>query len=188
MILLYLARHGETIENSTGILQGHLPGNLSQQGIEQAHTLGRMLSTTEFSQIICSDLQRTKDTAALILQHHSQIPIDYCPLLRERDWGSLTGKEIATVRGMEFPTDVESVEQMFKRAAAFIDYLFEKYNNQTVLSVGHGLFNRVILAYLNGVSIQDIPPMKNAEVRIIELTSAHQIISVNTLQDTEADN
>ena len=36
MVQLYLVRHGETIENAEGVLQGLMPGNLSEQGKEQA--------------------------------------------------------------------------------------------------------------------------------------------------------
>ena len=39
---LILTRHGETEENATGIRQGHLPGKLSEKGIEQAKKLALM--------------------------------------------------------------------------------------------------------------------------------------------------
>ena len=34
MITLYLARHGQTKENTMRIFQGHLPGELTDEGIE----------------------------------------------------------------------------------------------------------------------------------------------------------
>jgi len=40
---LILTRHGETIENQKGIMQGHLPGHLSKQGVEQAKKLALRL-------------------------------------------------------------------------------------------------------------------------------------------------
>lgn len=32
MITLYLARHGQTVENLSRIFQGHLPGTLTEEG------------------------------------------------------------------------------------------------------------------------------------------------------------
>ena len=36
MITLYLARHGQTVENLSRIFQGHLPGTLTEEGKKQA--------------------------------------------------------------------------------------------------------------------------------------------------------
>ena len=40
MITLYLARHGQTVENLSRIFQGHLPGTLTEEGKKQARYLG----------------------------------------------------------------------------------------------------------------------------------------------------
>ena len=36
MVTIYLVRHGQTEENLAGVLQGHLPGRLTEKGKEQA--------------------------------------------------------------------------------------------------------------------------------------------------------
>ena len=41
MITLYLARHGQTVENLSHIFQGHLPGTLTEEGKQQAVALGQ---------------------------------------------------------------------------------------------------------------------------------------------------
>ena len=38
-VRLYLTRHGETLENRRHVLQGQLPGTLSDTGLRQASTL-----------------------------------------------------------------------------------------------------------------------------------------------------
>ena len=43
MTTIYLARHGQTEENLMRIFQGHLPGTLTADGIEQARNLGKEL-------------------------------------------------------------------------------------------------------------------------------------------------
>ena len=62
MITLYLARHGQTKENTMRIFQGHLPGELTDEGIEQAKELGKELENIHIDCIISSDLKRVTDT------------------------------------------------------------------------------------------------------------------------------
>lgn len=171
MNILYLARHGETQENVAQILQGHMSGHLTELGIAQAEALRDSLNKSEivFDSLVVSDLKRTLHTARIV-NGALQLPLYPTPLLRERDWGSLTGVPIAEVQGHDFPDDVESVEAMFARARRFLIYIKECFANQTVLAIGHGLFNRCIQAALLGKEIRDIPRMKNAELRRIEFS------------------
>ena len=43
MIILYLIRHGETVDNAAQILQGHLQGELNETGIKQAEEVRDLL-------------------------------------------------------------------------------------------------------------------------------------------------
>ncbi len=185
MVHLYLTRHGETCENVAQVLQGHLPGELTPKGREQAENLALHLPTdVRFDVLLTSDLQRAIDTAH-ILNRHLCLPIHPTPLLRERDWGGLTGKRIADVPVPEhFPEDVESVEAMFDRAHRFLQWLNATYDCKNVLAVGHGLFCRCICAALNNQTIRDIPRWQNAELR--HLIVASDIYTQKLQQDTEA--
>ena len=97
MIILYLVRHGETKENVANILQGHMPGELTERGIEQARQLCKKLQSVRFDALVCSDLKRCVDTAAILNEPHGLTP-EYTPLLRERDWGEHTGQNILAGR------------------------------------------------------------------------------------------
>lgn len=171
MNTVYLVRHGETQENVAQILQGHMPGHLTELGIAQAEALRDALKKlgVPFDALVVSDLGRTLHTARIV-NGALHLPLHATPLLRERDWGSLTGVPIADVQGRDFPDDVESVEAMFARARRFLIYIKECFAGQAVLAIGHGLFNRCIQAALLGKEIRDIPRMKNAEIRRIEFT------------------
>lgn len=175
MIILYLARHGETHENVAQVLQGHLPGRLTGHGIGQAAALrDRLVSSgISFDALVTSDLERALHTARIV-NDALHLPVFPTPLLRERDWGSLTGMPVASVRGLDFPDDVESVGKMYSRARRFLIYIKECFAGRTVLAIGHGLFNRCVQAALAGVEIHDIPRMQNAEVRRIELDTPPQ--------------
>lgn len=164
MTHLYLARHGETEENVAQILQGLMPGHLTARGREQAAELRDKLvaAHTAFDVMLTSDLQRALDTANII-NGGLHLPLSPCPLLRERDWGSFTGTPITIARSSQMPDDAESVQAMFERAKRFINYIYKVYHNQSVLAIGHGLFNRTIQAAFAHCEIRDIPRMQNAE-------------------------
>lgn len=176
MVQLLLVRHGETYENTAKILQGHLPGHLTDCGRSQAVELRESLlkSNIHFDKIVTSDLRRAIDTTNIINATFNK-PVITTRLLRERDWGSITGISLAQKPVLHFPDDVESVSDLFIRAKEFLSFILTHYDNQTILAVGHGLFNRCIIASLYGQTIQDVPPMKNAEFRklLIKNTAFH---------------
>ena len=168
MTTLYLVRHGETIENTAHILQGHMPGTLTTLGTQQTEILREELSSIPFNALVCSDLKRCLDTAS-ILNATRKMPLQTTVLLRERDWGSFTGRHIPDIQKIPFPDDVESIEALLQRAASFLTFIRVHYPTQHVLAVGHGLINRAIQAVYHGKEIHEIERMGNATYRILEL-------------------
>ncbi len=176
---IYLVRHGETEENHRNILQGHLPGHLTKEGIAQAQQLRDELAQTHFDTLLCSDLKRCVDTAAILNEPHGLTP-EYTTLLRERDWGPFTGMDILKARTM-IDDRAETVESMFHRADLLLNDILRRFPDQRILAVSHGLFCRVIQAAVLGKTIRDIPRMHNAEVRIVELVPPFRF----SIQDEE---
>ena len=43
MTILYLVRHGETVDNANHIMQGQTPGELNEKGVQQAKELAEQL-------------------------------------------------------------------------------------------------------------------------------------------------
>lgn len=165
---LYLIRHGETVENVAHILQGQIDGNLSERGIQQAKDACEALRDVAFDAIVCSDLKRCRDTAAILNEAHG-LEINYTKLLRERDWGSITGMVADGTTKITIPDDAESMTALEARAKVFLDFISNTYPGKTVLAVSHGFFCRVVQAVYHGCTIKDIVPMTNTEVRILEL-------------------
>lgn len=118
MTTLYLTRHGETVDNANKILQGQTQGLLSPCGIEQAENLRDRMAATHLDAIVASDLRRAVDTAAIIAAPHG-LPVSTTPLLRERDWGSFTGRYIPDLKDEPWPDDIETLEQLRARATTF---------------------------------------------------------------------
>ena len=115
MTTIFLVRHGETVDNARQIMQGQTPGELNEQGREQARQVAERLATEEIDAVVASDLHRAIQTAEYIAEPH-HLPVVTTPLLRERDWGSFTGRFIPDLRGEVWPDDIETEEAMMQRA------------------------------------------------------------------------
>lgn len=69
---IYLIRHGETVWNRIGRLQGQLDAPLTHAGLAQAHAIGRDLKSLlgdAAPAMIASPLGRTRQSAAIIAEH-----------------------------------------------------------------------------------------------------------------------
>jgi broad specificity phosphatase PhoE len=91
MRLLFI-RHGETIANAEGRLQGQLDSPLTGRGREQARALAKRLKREGQapSPIYASDLSRARETAEIVAAE-LEAPIVLDARLREFDAGLLTG-------------------------------------------------------------------------------------------------
>ncbi len=168
MTILYLVRHGETTDNAAQIMQGQTQGCLNENGRRQACELRDRLTGAHIDAFVSSDLQRAVDTAAVIAQERA-VTIVKTPLLRERDWGSFTGRYIPSLKNEPWPDDIETLDGLLERARLFLGYIRKSYPGKTVLAVGHGIINKAIQAVYYGKEMKDIPRMGNAEVRELVL-------------------
>ncbi len=102
MTTLLLVRHGETVDNVRQIMQGQTQGELTPNGIEQARALAAELKDTPIDVFVSSDLKRAFDTCVILAAAHGVAPdaIVQTKLLRERDWGSFTGRYIPSESGL----------------------------------------------------------------------------------------
>ena len=168
MTTLYLVRHGETIDNANQIMQGQTQGELNENGIRQAQEFSRDWQDKPLDVVLASDLKRSIDTARIIAEPH-QLEVLTTPLLRERDWGSFTGRYIPDLKGETWPDDIETLENLLSRAGEFIAYVRATFPGKKVLAVGHGIINKAIQSYYYQKPMSEIQRMQNAEVRILEL-------------------
>ena len=166
--ILYLVRHGETVDNASQTMQGQTQGELNERGILQAQELSEEWKDREIDVIVSSDLKRAIDTAAIVAAPHG-LEVVKTPLLRERDWGDFTGRYIPDLKNEPFPDNVESLENLLSRAGEFITYVRETFPGKKVLAVGHGIINKAIQAVYYHKSMREIPKMSNAEVRELML-------------------
>jgi broad specificity phosphatase PhoE len=174
---LIIVRHGRTEENEAGILQGHLPGKLTKEGIEQAKKLALRLKAEKIDHIYSSDLARATDTAKEIARHHPKTHLYLVSDLRERNIGVFTGRqkdEIDWASKRNKPTieGGESLKELLNRAERFLHKILSKHPNDTILLVGHNGINRAIMAAVIGKTwekMMTIETQKNTSVSIFEI-------------------
>jgi broad specificity phosphatase PhoE len=79
-------------------MQGHQGGELTERGLVQAKLLGERLAGIEFSKIYVSDLNRTIQTAEMILKYHSETEVIFEKRIRERSGGLLEGETFEKIK------------------------------------------------------------------------------------------
>ncbi|HMV50754.1 MAG TPA: histidine phosphatase family protein [Blastocatellia bacterium] len=180
---IYLIRHGQTEENSTGIIQGWNPGTLTPLGIEQAERLAERLKTVRFDAIYSSDSRRAADTAHIIARFHDT-PVQLTEQLRERGMGVFQGRHfdefnLAQAQSGLSETDFkpeggENLEELQARAVGFVQSLRARHFRQTVLLVAHGRWNTMLLGAASGLSIEDALKLRqtNTCVNLLECDDA----------------
>jgi len=96
MPTVLLIRHGRTSANAGGVLAGWTPGvDLDETGREQAAALGRRLAEVPLAKVISSPLERTVQTAAIMLETR-QVEIELDDRLGECRYGDWTGGSLKT--------------------------------------------------------------------------------------------
>ncbi len=178
MTTIFLVRHGETVDNAAQIMQGQTQGELNEQGRSQARQVAERLSAEPVDAVVASDLHRAVETAEIIAAPHG-LPVMTTPLLRERDWGSFTGRYIPDLKGEVWPDDIESEEALLLRARTFLLYLTTTYPDKRVVAVGHGIINKAVLAVYAQCPMREVQRMMNCEVHILS-TSAVTMASATT--------
>lgn len=188
---LWLVRHGESTWNTLGLAQGwDDQAELTSRGRRQANEVATRFRDIPVRAIYTSDLRRAQQTAAP-LADGAGVPVTLDTRLRERSLGVLEGTPAAangpSVTGLDLnaglvtdpdkrPEGGESVRDLYRRAAAFIDDLtagalpviarVKADIEGDVVVVAHGGTVRVLTAYLKGIPVEqmDWPPVRNAAI------------------------
>ncbi len=187
---LILTRHGQTEENAKGIIQGHMPGKLTEQGKNQAKRLAERLRKQKIDAIYSSDLKRAADTAKQIAKHQPDAKLIFTKKLRERDHGSLSGKNKNEVNWEDHKYDGETKEEMRTRVKKIIDEAYSRYKEGVVVFVAHGAINRMFINTIKGNPIEnweDVDKPRNTSVSIFEIEEDedHKIRLLNCTKHLE---
>ena len=174
MTTILLARHGESDWNRDRRWQGHADRPLSDLGREQASELADRLATTELDAIYSSDLERARETAAIVAEPH-RLPVQELSELREVDVGSWSGLTRAEAEelfpeafrrwtaGGEGWDDGETYERLSERVLGAVLAIARRHPQDRVLIVAHGGSIRAVHAAALGVDIHTYRRIQRVE-------------------------
>jgi len=163
---IFIVRHGETVWNLEGRIQGHTDVALSGKGIDQAARLAHRLSSVSFDAAYASDLSRASATASRILQGRD-VPLHPTSRLREYHKGAFEGMTDEELRA-RFPDEYlsyvskdldyapkggESTRDVSDRMSSVICEIKERHLGERVLVVGHGGSLRAAMMALLGMPL-----------------------------------
>jgi alpha-ribazole phosphatase len=166
---LYVIRHGLSMANADGVIQGHANSNLSDVGEKQADLLGRYFNAEGVSPevIYSSPLERAHATARTIAHRlDPSPPVVTIDELKEVDVGTLSGLSLDDAYEM-YPTrwapDVnkwldfsgfggESFDEFFKRVGDAVRKLMDEWEDpladRTIFFTAHAGTMRPLLKTL----------------------------------------
>ena len=158
---LFFIRHGETMSNKQKIRQGvQINDYLDTQGILQIQKISKIIESLDLDVLFTSYLLRSEETAALINKSLKEpIPIYHDFRLRERDFGSLSGKsyeewdrilpnnrEMEAIQNYDYrPFGGESVEDVRQRSVSAILDIISNHDKQNTGIITHNGVIRLLL-------------------------------------------
>lgn len=183
---MWLLRHGESTWNVLAIVQGQSDlATLTRRGRTQAQHAAHRLGSHPIAAIFASDLLRTRETAAIVARSVG-LPFSVDPALRERCFGELEGAPASTLRPevtgiiddrvvdpQARPAGGESLEELYARAAGFVDDLNHREHRGDVVVVAHGGSIRAIRSYCARQPVGDMrwEPVANGSVWPVTVSS-----------------
>jgi probable phosphoglycerate mutase len=159
-----LLRHGKTLWNEEGRIQGREDSPLSPAGREQVEQWGSYLQKITIDQIIASDLGRVRETVAILQQYRPPTAVYWDPALREQNWGDWQGKTFKELKetegetlarqiraGWDFcPPQGESRRDLLKRCLPRLQEIAVQFPGKKILVVCHEGIIKTIIYHLAG--------------------------------------
>jgi probable phosphoglycerate mutase len=185
---LLLIRHGETNWNRESRFQGIRDIPLNDNGRGQAAKAGEFLKDVAIDFGVSSPMLRPKETAEIVLKHHSQVNLQLEPQLQEICHGLWEGKLEKEIEA-EFPgllqqwkdapetvqmPEGENLQQVWDRAIAAWAKIVKNHANsseaKTGIVVAHDAINKVIVCSLLGLKPDNFWNIKqgNGAVSVID--------------------
>lgn len=138
---LYLVRHGRTLFNEKGVIQGWCDAPLTELGIAQAERVGRWAAHEGlvFDHAYCSTLTRTAETLERIVD----MPYERVRDLREWGFGDFEGERVMLMPPFPWgdfyvPFGGESQTDVRERVSSALEAIMALPGHERVLAVSHG--------------------------------------------------
>ena len=186
MTRIILTRHGQTLWNIEGRVQGSLDSPLTEKGILQARSLASRLKNEGITHIYSSDSPRAMGTAEEIRRELGLDKLCIDIALREFSFGEWEGRvwqELRVANPDVFKIwDVEphlvtapggeNMEMVLERAWNFLQSIIKNHSGETVCLVTHGLTLKLLVTKALGFEVHEwskSPWQHNTALNIFEV-------------------
>lgn len=155
---LYLIRHGESLGNLQGKIQGTMDFPLSELGKQQVDLISSYCENINLDSLYSSDLERAHATATAIGES-TGLPVQAWDQIREVHLGPLQGLSRAEIKE-QYPETVknsiitsgiegtETIDELTLRCKTVLEQLQEQHSSDSVALVSHGGFISIFLMYV----------------------------------------
>ncbi|MDR3602225.1 MAG: histidine phosphatase family protein [Desulfosporosinus sp.] len=186
MTRIILTRHGETLWNIEGRVQGSLDSPLTEKGILQARSLAGRLKNQGIDHIYSSDSLRAIGTAEEIRSELGLEKLSTNPALRELAFGEWEGHIWQDLR-LAYP-DIfkiwdsephlvtipsgENMHLVLERAWGFLQEIIKGHSGETVCLVTHGITLKLLVTKALGFGVHEwakTPWQHNTALNIFEV-------------------
>ena len=174
---LYIVRHGETEWNVIKRFQGQLNTPLTEKGMEKLGKTGKKLKNILFDQVYTSELERTVNSAEIILNENNGYKNNKLELQKLAElnevyfgvWQGLTYEEVF----LKYPeeadnyfynvknynaenVEAENLKDALERFLKGINKILNRHKSGNILVVTHGTVFEMFINYVENKSIFDI--------------------------------
>ena len=177
VLKLYIVRHGETEWNVIKRFQGQLNTPLTEKGMEKLGETGKKLKNILFDQVYTSELERTVNSAEIILNENNGYKNNKLELQKLAElnevyfgvWQGLTYEEVF----LKYPeeannyfynvknynaenVEAENLKDALERFLKGINKILNRHKSGNILVVTHGTVFEMFINYVENKSIFDI--------------------------------
>ena len=171
LMKIYVIRHGLTLLNKKGIINGHIGDELAPEGIEQARMAASSMPKT-IKHIYSSPLNRAKQTAEII-NETLKAELSFLDGLKEVSFGVLDGtpfldeyKEKHRSQKYDWRPSGEDVEGVRSRVLHALGQIKQESGDGEALVVTHGGIVRMLYLLQDGKPVDEI---ENASLHSFDL-------------------
>ena len=177
ILKLYIVRHGETEWNVIKRFQGQLNTPLTEKGMEKLKETGKNLENVLFEEVYTSELERTVNSAEIILNENNGYKNNKLELQKLAElnevyfgvWQGLTYEEVF----LKYPeeadnyfynvknynaenVEAENLKDALERFLKGINKILNRHKSGNILVVTHGTVFEMFINYVENNSIFDI--------------------------------
>ena len=176
MLTVLLTRHGHTDRSTPEQYLGQrLPATLDARGRRDARALARRLAPVTIDRVVSSPLSRAVETAQIVARGRA-VAVEPDERLTELDYGAWEGHTLEEINRL-FPGEYEAYQRdpathqvggaesgyevvarlapLFEELVTWAEGSAARGGERTALVVGHSSVNRILLAMLLGVELND---------------------------------